>query len=262
MFGKILVGITEGERGEDAMALGRALARATGASLLNAPARGGNGSGLGELTRSEEVDLLVLTPSHRGPVGRVLPGSTAERLLGRALCPVAIAPEGFGSAGSDARWRLPEDDEDSGLRVIGVGYDGTPAAADALRTATELAVSNGAALRVIAVSRSAPLAHSGAPETQTAPQQAVEELYRELNRAVAELPPEARAEGIFLRGFPVAELLGATEKGVDLLVLGSRPGGPVRRALQGSVSSAVIEAAACPVLIVPAGVRARSRVAV
>lgn len=41
-----------------------------------------------------------------------------------------------------------------------------------------------------------------------------------------------------------------------MLVLGSRRGGPVRRAMHGSVSGAVIQEAHCPVLISPAGVKA------
>lgn len=263
MYGKILVGVRDSEQGQDALALGRTLTQASGATMVVAAAPGKDGAGLAQLARAEGADLLVIGPTHRGPVGRMVPGSTAERLLGQAPCAVAIAPPGFGGAEGEPGWRpLSEDLDDSGLRVIGVGYDGTPRAAGALRDAAELAVDAGAALRVFAVTRTpAPLRPGpDSGELQTAAQQAARELRDELARAVAELPPEARAEGTFLRGFPAMELLAAAEKGVDLLVLGSRPGGPVRRALHGSVSSAVIEAARCPVLIVPAGVRARQAV--
>lgn len=49
------------------------------------------------------------------------------------------------------------------------------------------------------------------------------------------------------------KLIDASKIGVDLLALGSRSGGPVRRMLHHSVTSAVIQQPACPVLISPAG---------
>lgn len=76
-------------------------------------------------------------------------------------------------------------------------------------------------------------------------------LQQQLHRAVAALPAEARALPVFLRGIPVVELIKAAAEGVDLLVLGSRSGGPVKRALHGSVSGAVMLEASCPVLISP-----------
>lgn len=81
-----------------------------------------------------------------------------------------------------------------------------------------------------------------------------------LHEVVAELPAEARALPVFLRGNPADELIRATETGVDMLVLGSRPGGPLRRALHSSVSNAVMAQASCPVLICPAGIGARQPV--
>jgi nucleotide-binding universal stress UspA family protein len=69
--------------------------------------------------------------------------------------------------------------------------------------------------------------------------------------AVAELPSELRALPVIDRGDPVQKLLEEAEVGVDLLVLGSRGFGPVMRLLIGSVSSRVIRAAPCPVLVVP-----------
>lgn len=83
-----------------------------------------------------------------------------------------------------------------------------------------------------------------------------ESLREELHDAVAPLPAEARALPVFLRGAAALELIRAVEFGVDLLVLGSRPGGPIRRALHNSVSNAVLLEAACPVLIAPGQVDA------
>ena len=51
-------------------------------------------------------------------------------------------------------------------------------------------------------------------------------------------------------GHPAEELIRADE-GLDLLVLGSRRWGPVRRLALGSTSERVIRDAACPVLVPP-----------
>jgi nucleotide-binding universal stress UspA family protein len=50
---------------------------------------------------------------------------------------------------------------------------------------------------------------------------------------------------------PAAAILYVAAVDVDLLVLGSRAYGPVRRALAGSVSSGAVRHAPCPVLLTP-----------
>lgn len=134
---------------------------------------------------------------------------------------------------------------------------GARSAAEALKTAVDLALPNGAALRVYTVARR--FAHvPGASGDERGPHVPTEaEILREmLHTAVADLPAEARALPVFVRGFPDRELVEATRYGVDLLVLGSRAGGPVRRLLHHSVTSAVMREATCPVLISPHDVRA------
>jgi nucleotide-binding universal stress UspA family protein len=84
--------------------------------------------------------LIVLGSTHRGGLGRVMPGSVAERLLNGAPCPVAVAPRGY---------------EPRELRVIAVGYDGSAEATAALELATALGEAADATLRVIAVRRAA-----------------------------------------------------------------------------------------------------------
>jgi nucleotide-binding universal stress UspA family protein len=51
--------------------------------------------------------LVVVGSTRRGPVGRVVPGSTGERLLHGSPCPVAIVPRGYAEAGP--------------IRTVGVG---------------------------------------------------------------------------------------------------------------------------------------------
>ena len=50
---------------------------------------------------------------------------------------------------------------------------------------------------------------------------------------------------------PASVIVDAVREKADLIVLGSRAYGPVRRALLGSVSTAVIRHAPCPVLVTP-----------
>jgi nucleotide-binding universal stress UspA family protein len=260
VYSRILVGNLDTEQGRDALELGRVLTRASGGEMLIATATDEDGRDLVQLARSEGADLVVLGSTHRGPVGRVVPGATVRRLLAEAPCAVAVAPPGFGRPlDGDLGWRpLSGGVEDAGMRVVGVGFDGSRAAREALDMAVELAVPNGAALRVYTVARN--FAHSPAANAtgQTAGLPTEAEVLREqLHEAVAALPAEARALPVFLHGTPAVELIAAAEMGVDLLVLGARRGGPVRRALHGSVSSAVMLEASCPVLISPSGVKAR-----
>jgi nucleotide-binding universal stress UspA family protein len=250
VYRNILVGFRNDPRGRDALELGRILAQACDAEMVVAPASDEDGRELTQIVREEEPDLVVLGSTHHGQIGRVIPGATVGHLLGEALCAVAVAPPGFADA------------DDVGIRVVGVGYDGLPSSLEALRAAAELAVANGAALRVYTVVPKSVHALGSGPggEAKLHGVPVDPDEYRGmLHEAIAELPPEARALPVFLRGTPALALIEAAEAGVDLMVLGSRSGGPVRRALHGSISDAVMRGAGCPVLISPGGVTAPAR---
>lgn len=278
----ILVGFHGSEEGRDAIDLAQALAGATGATLTVATVIGRHSptereaaadrlagyvtahlgeleiavearcvvasspaAGLRELAVSTGADLIVLGSSRRGPIGRIVPGGTAKRLLREAPCGIAVAPRGFSARGDSERRPLAQPPEEFVLRVIGVGYDGSPEAENALRMATEFALRCGAALRVFAVLP--PVPHlPGAPDSAG---DSGADLRGQLDLAVSRLPAEVRAQAVALRGSPVTELIEATEKGIDLLVLGSHGGGALRRAALGSVSNGIIENVQCPVLV-------------
>ena len=74
--------------------------------------------------------LIVVGSSHRGRVGRVLPGGVGEHLLHSAPCPVAIAPRGYAQ---------PPD----GLRRIGVASAGGAETEPAFALADVLAGTGG-----------------------------------------------------------------------------------------------------------------------
>jgi nucleotide-binding universal stress UspA family protein len=91
------------------------------------------------------------------------------------------------------------------------------------------------------------------PEEETVPIEVRKEYQEALDRALVGLPEEVRATGELLYGEVVDELSVVGERGVDLLVCGSRGYGPVRRVLLGTVSAALLRQASVPVLVVPRG---------
>jgi nucleotide-binding universal stress UspA family protein len=57
---------------------------------------------------------------------------------------------------------------------------------------------------------------------------------------------------VFVAGIPNKELPAQSES-LDLMIMGSRGYGPLRAALLGGVSHALVRKAACPVIILPRG---------
>jgi nucleotide-binding universal stress UspA family protein len=190
---------------------------------------------LQELAEAGDVGMLVVGSTHRAGLGRVMPGSVAERLLSGAPCPVAVAPRGY---------------EPLDIRVIAVGYDGSPEATAALELATAIGEAAGATLRVIAVRVQATTAAAAQAELLAASSGAPD-LQSRLHSAVSGLPSDLRALPILEHGVAARHLLDHAEQGVDLMVLGSRGYGPVRAVLLGSVSATALGSAPCPVIVTP-----------
>jgi nucleotide-binding universal stress UspA family protein len=192
----------------------------------------------------EGAALVVVGSTHSGRWGRVLPGSTGERLLHGAPCPVAIAPMGY-RAGDDRT-----------LRHIGVAFDGSDESRAALNAGVSLASRLGAELEVITV---LDVAQFGSPALMSGPGyvRTPAELQagarEHLNAVVAELPPALHPTGRLLVG-DAAEQLASRSEDLDLLIAGSRRYGPLRAVLLGGVSGRLIRHAACPVIFTPRGV--------
>lgn len=205
----------------------------------SSPARG-----LAELAEHEDAATVVVGSHRRGAFGRVASGGTAERLLHGSACPVAVAPRGY-------RRR-----DTAGLRRIGVAFVDTPDGREAVRHAADLAARAGLPLTlysVVGVHANWFVPEAVRPEEETVPVEVRKEYQEALDRALAELPDGVRATGELLYGEVVDELSVIGERGVDLLVCGSRGYGPVRRVLLGTVSAALVRQASVPVLVVPRG---------
>jgi nucleotide-binding universal stress UspA family protein len=212
---------------------------------LRTPARTSAPHALHDLAGEEHADLIVVGSSHTGRLGRVLPGSTAERLLHGAPCAVAVVPLGYREGERE-------------LRRIGVAHDGSKEAAAALSAAVDVARAFGAGLRIVHVhgdyAPPAPVPLGGAAYLET--RAATERDAREaLERVFAALPDDVRAERVFVTGDPVEELAKATGE-LDLLLTGSRRYGPLRSVLLGGVTGRLLREGACPVIVVPRGVEA------
>jgi nucleotide-binding universal stress UspA family protein len=217
-----------------------------GLEASSPPARG-----LHDTAVSEGADLIVVGSSHHGPLGRVLLGSVGERLLSGAPCAVAVAPRGHAA-------RQPHQ-----IGKIAVAFDGSPESLIALRAAHDLATRTRARLRALMVIEP-PAAIPGqfVPLPGLEPLVAIERaeaLQRQelaaraaLDSALHDLGDgEAIEQEALFGADPSAAILDAAGTDVDLLVLGSRAYGPVRRTLVGSVSAAVVRHAPCAVLITP-----------
>jgi nucleotide-binding universal stress UspA family protein len=197
---------------------------------------------LHEAAEREQADLIVVGSSARAEDGHVALGASGRQALHGAPCAVALAPAGFAET-------------DSRLAPVGVGFDGSPESRLALSSAAGLAEAMGAELRVIsALARPAP-AHPMFAFTSY--HEHLEQLRADSRSRLVDvldgLSLRPGMEPLVVEGEP-AEVLTEHAAELGLLVVGSRGYGPLRRVLLGSVSDALLERAACPVMIVPRGV--------
>jgi nucleotide-binding universal stress UspA family protein len=190
----------------------------------------------------ENARLIVIGAAREGIVGHLHVG-LMERMVHGAPCAVLVAPAGYA------------DHEAGALRRIGVGFTDSAEGRTALGLGDELAQVFDGELSVIAASGLSLFVRSYAAQAAM-----VSELEAEtyaatkasLQSAVAELASGVPVHTQTVEGDP-AEVLVESSHELDLLVLGSRAYGPVRHALLGSVSAAVMREAHCPVLVLPRG---------
>jgi nucleotide-binding universal stress UspA family protein len=167
------------------------------------------------------ADLIVVGSRGLGATLTVLVGSTTVDLVAHAHCPVVVV--------------RPDQLGDSGRGVV-VGYDGSPAAAQAVRVGVEYSARHHLDLLVVTVSDRD--AVTGA----------------ELAGLVASVTDGGRGgvrvTSTVLSGHPAEELVRLSGES-RLIVVGSRGRGGFRGLLLGSVSQAVLQHAGCPVAVVP-----------
>lgn len=200
---------------------------------------GSAAQGIHELAESDAAELIVVGSSHRGRIGRAIAGTVGKRLLHGAPCPVAIAPRGFAQARRRER------------TTLGVAYDGSPEARAALEEARYLALKLHATLKVIAVAEVIGPPHP-AVDAETLSVVSRERAQAWLHEARVALRDDFTVATYMAVGDP-GRRLEAASVGLDLLVVGSRGYGPVRRVVLGSASSHLVEHCDCPLVVVPRG---------
>ena len=282
---RIAVGVDDYPEGRDAVALGTAIARVTGAELMLVAVQpdplvvlppGMDSKSLheqAEKTLREVRDSLA--PDARIVVERDLSIARAlHRVVRREHRDLLVlgssrhARDGRVRAGKRTRQLLCNFEcalavaprgrhARPGIRFrrIGVGYDGGPESDAALALAGSIAVAAEAELHVRAVvdDRVPVLLRSAlgglvSAEWRDAVQDEQNRL-EEQARAAARLT-SAAAQIEILCGRPDEALLALSEE-VDLLVIGSRRWGPAARVLLGSSGEALLRDGACAIMAVP-----------
>ena len=196
------------------------------------------------LNLAEELSagLIVLGSRGRGRIRRLVMGSVSDSVIRHAHCPVMVT-----------RWKpvvFP-------AKIL-LATDGSEEAALAAQSAADLAVKTGSELHVVHVGKE--LTHGGYVGVQVGPspagsQELLDRQARKLLEVQLERMREAagtsEAEAHLMSGRADEEIVVLAEQmGADLVVLGSRGLGGVRRALIGSVSDSVARHAHCPVMVV------------
>jgi nucleotide-binding universal stress UspA family protein len=257
-----------------------AAARATGAPIVVLAAEAGGADAAGQLraelglgddvevrapegspTRAiaaavEELKpgLLVVGSTHRGGFGRIMPGSTAERLIHGSAAPVVVVPH-------------QHEVRAGGARTVAAGFENTDEGRTALRVAAGLARSLGAKLLAVLV-LSPKHAEEQAPGllARTEHDQSLSENRHTLDRlshqdaltaAIAEFAEGVETEPDVLFQEP-AEGLEAASHRADLMVIGARAHGPMHSVALGGTGHKLITTAACPLLVLPRGLDALS----
>lgn len=192
------------------------------------------GRGLHQLAEQAAADLLVVGSCSRGMLGRVFIGNDTRASLNGASCAVAVAPHGYAES-------------TAGIKTVGVAYNGTAEADAALAVARSVAARYGATVRALTVVNPIPGGvgywEAFDPDWGTT----IDVVGRE---AAERLQLLDGVEGSVAVGIP-SEALAAFGGEVDLLVVGSRSYGPLRRMMLGSTSLHLAREARCPLLVLP-----------
>lgn len=287
----ILIGYDGSERGDDALALGRALAGAApdgqqgGSPLVVAtvypppPSIGRTGArrDLAEALREEADEQLVrareAAPELPGEAFRTVAATSAGRglhalaeeldadvivvgashhaALGRVF-PGSVTEQVLPGAPCAVAVAPPGWARGPrSLRRLGVGFDGSDESRRALEAAGALARSLGAAVTVFDVVDTNP--SLGAVYAYPGILDDMRTFADERLEAARELLHDVGPVQTQRLEGPAARMLAEAAENVDLLALGSRGYGPVSRLLLGSVSTRLVRSAPCPLLILPRG---------
>jgi universal stress protein E len=198
---------------------------------------------------SDKPDLLVLGPHERRGVVDALQGTIAEKVVGAHECPVLVVQESA----------------DAAYRNVLLALDAGAQSRVAVRAAERLVLKDGAKATVVhsrpspdnAVLLSAGVEAAGvAMHMDCSPREATAAIRALLEQESAD---PTRYELVLAEGNPVRTIMRAIgTRQPDLLVMGTRGDGRMRRAVLGSVANELSKIAPCDMLIVPLAAREAS----
>ena len=205
------------------------------------------------LAREIKADLIVLPTRGHGRLKHVLLGSTAERVVRYAPCPVLVVR---GAKSKSITWNGAAGTAGFKLRKILVPVDFSKCSLAGVKYAALLARETGAALRlfhvvfpysqVFALDRVGVDDRSPIQEAKTAAREEMNSLIR--MNFLRDVPCETEIR----TGSAIDEICGETSRDdIDLAVTSTHGRTGFKRALLGSVAEHVVRYAECPVLIVP-----------
>ncbi len=201
------------------------------ASLLSIAAKS-PGRGLHQQAETQHADLLVVGSSSRGAVGRAMLGDDTRAALNGAPCAVAVATLGYAAHAAP-------------IASIGVGYTASPEGEAALALGRELAATTGARLEAREVVSIPPAAYTG----MVAPGlgDTIESMLAEAQTRMDAMPGVTGTAVYGLTG----EELSVFGEHLDVLIVGSRGYGPVKRLVLGSTSDYLQRHGRCSLIVLP-----------
>lgn len=190
------------------------------------------GRALHQRAEEQHADLIVVGSCSRSAFGRAMLGDETRAALNGAPCAVAIASHGFATHPRIAR--------------IGVGYDESPESKAALAAARDLGAATGARLSALEVMAIPSYAYSG--YVSPAAMEDIDTGVKQANERLAEQLPDLQTRAAW--GL-IGEELAAFGDELDLLVVGSRGFGPIKRLILGSTAEHLQRHARCCLLVLP-----------
>lgn len=199
-----------------------------------------------------EADLIVLSTTGRSGLSRAFLGSTAERIVRHAHCPVLTVRRGAGAARM-LSGEKPNYPERLPWRRILVPLDLSFTSLRALDTAAALAQHSHAGLFLLNVVEPSPYPTGMEGAVLAIPDQKLAENAKEQLPRLAErfVPKPVRVTSLVARGRAASVIVEtAAAKGVDLIVLSTHGHTGLDRLLMGSTAEQVVRHAQCPVYVV------------